>query len=77
MKLVEFKCTVNVERAKENGEMQLPKPHTIWINPEDIQMVAPRDNKQPDIISIIFRNQGGSTTVEGTLEEITGKLTTA
>ena len=74
MKLVKFQCTVRQTRAKEQGE-DIPEAHTIWINPDDVQMVTP-ENEAGDT-RIAFKGQGGSTSVEGTQEEVVAALTSA
>jgi len=80
MKLVQFECLVNVNREadkaeRENRDVVAIETHTIWINPDDIQMVAPQSRKEKDMVFLFFKGEGGSTSVEGTFEEVVAKLT--
>lgn len=80
MKLVKFQCTVAVCRARDkkaDGGAEEVKSHTIWINPEAVQMVAPQDSRYLEEITIYFRGCEDSTGVEGTFAEVVEKLTTA
>lgn len=76
MKLVKFDCTVATIQAEEAGKDKV-EPHTIYINPDDVQMVGPHSKDHPEDISIFFKGGNGSTGVVGTYEEIIEKLTTA
>ena len=79
MKLVHFKCTVASIRAEVEGTDAI-EPHDVWINPDDIQMLSPFSTKEKildNIVYITFCNNGGSTSVEGTFEEVIEKLTSA
>lgn len=78
MKLVKFMCTVRVIQAEEAEEDKV-EAHAIWVNPDDVQMVAPEGDmtKGKEHLRIYFKGRGGSTSVEGTYEEVVAALTSA
>jgi len=76
MKLVQFQCIVAVIRAEKQSKDKV-ESHTIWINPDDVQMIGPEDADNPERVTIFFRDNDDSTGVEGTFAEVVEKLTTA
>ena len=79
MKFVHFKRTVETIRA-EVRQADVVEPHDVWINPDDVQMLSPFATSEKTLdntVYITFKNAGGSTSVQGTFEEVIEKLTSA